>query len=91
MAGPHISTGDMLRHHIEADDEIGQEIRQLMKSGRLVSDELVNRLVEVRLQNPDCQDGFILDGYPRTLAQAGVLLDMLRVTRNGARRGTLGG
>jgi adenylate kinase len=78
VAGPHISTGDMLRHHIEAADEIGLEIQQLMKSGRLVPDELVNRLVEVRVQNQDCQAGIILDGYPRTLAQAGVLLDLLR-------------
>ena len=79
VAGPHVSTGDMLRHHIEAGDEIGQEIRQLMKSGRLVPDELVNRLVEVRLRAPDCRHGVILDGYPRTLAQAGVLLEMLRL------------
>jgi len=69
----------MLRHHIEARDEIGQKVRQLMKSGKLVSDELVNRLVEVRLRGPDCRDGVILDGYPRTLAQAGVLLEMLRL------------
>jgi adenylate kinase len=79
VAGPHVSTGDMLRHHIEAGDEIGREVRQLMKSGRLVPDELVNRLVEIRLQGPDCRDGVILDGYPRTLAQAGVLLEMLRL------------
>jgi adenylate kinase len=69
----------MLRHHIEAGDEIGREIRQVMKSGRLVPDELVNQLVEVRLRTPDCRDGVILDGYPRTLAQAGVLLEMLRL------------
>ena len=79
LPGPHISTGDMLRHHIEAGDEIGQEVRKLMKSGRLVPDELVNRLVDIRLQDPDCRDGVILDGYPRTLAQAGVLLKLLRL------------
>ena len=49
MSGPHISTGDMLRHHIEAGDEIGKTIHDLMKSGRLVPDELVNRLVEKRI------------------------------------------
>lgn len=74
---PHVSTGDMLRRHIEADDEIGQEISQLMKSGRLVSDELVNRLVEIRLSDPDCRSGVILDGYPRTLNQAAALLALL--------------
>jgi adenylate kinase len=74
---PHVSTGDMLRRHIDAGDEIGQEIRELMRAGKLVSDELVNRLVEIRLSEPDCQSGVILDGYPRTLNQAGVLLDLL--------------
>ena len=69
----------MLRDHIEARDEIGQEVRKLMKSGKLVPDELVNQLVQVRLQGPDCQDGVILDGYPRTLAQANVLLELLRL------------
>jgi adenylate kinase len=67
----------MLRRHIDAGDEIGQEIRQLMKSGKLVPDELVNRLVEIRLSEPDCQSGVILDGYPRTLNQARVLLTLL--------------
>ncbi|HEX4810498.1 MAG TPA: nucleoside monophosphate kinase [Bryobacteraceae bacterium] len=74
---PHISTGDMLRNHIEAGDEIGRQIRQLMKSGKLVSDDLVNRLVEIRLAQPDCRSGVILDGYPRTLNQAKVSLRLL--------------
>lgn len=66
----------MLRQHIEAQDAIGLEVHGLMKAGRLVPDELVNRLVEERIQAADCQDGFILDGYPRTVNQAAVLLDL---------------
>jgi adenylate kinase len=77
LNGPHISTGDMLRKHIDDGDEIGQQIRQLMKSGRLVPDELANGLVERRLADTDCDSGVILDGYPRTLNQAGVLLGMI--------------
>lgn len=77
FAGPHVSTGDMLRAHIEAGDAIGREVQQLMKSGRLVPDELVNRLVERRLTQPDAKGGLILDGYPRTVAQAGEALRML--------------
>jgi adenylate kinase len=77
VKGPHISTGDMLRKHIEAEDEIGREVHALMKSGRLVSDELVNRLVELRIQEPDCRQGFILDGYPRTVNQATALRCLL--------------
>jgi adenylate kinase len=75
---PHISTGDMLREHVQAQDELGREIAEVMQSGRLVSDELVNRLVEARIAEPDCENGFILDGYPRTVPQAimvGKLLD----------------
>lgn len=71
--GPHISTGDMLRQHIASGDEIGVQSRDTMKAGRLVPDELVNRLVEERIQQPDCRDGFILDGYPRTVNQATML------------------
>ena len=78
MKGPHISTGDMLRTHIDDGDDIGQRIRALMKAGKLVPDELVNDLVEERLQAADCHAGLILDGYPRTLNQAGVLLTMMR-------------
>jgi adenylate kinase len=74
--GPHISTGDMLREHIASGDEIGLQSRERMKAGRLVPDELVNRLVEERIQQPDCRNGFILDGYPRTVNQATVLRRM---------------
>lgn len=71
---PHVSTGDMLRAHIQAGDTIGQQSNELIKSGRLVADETVNELVSQRLQEPDCLEGVILDGYPRTTKQAEVLL-----------------
>jgi adenylate kinase len=74
---PQISTGDMLRDHIRRGTEIGQSIRALMRSGTLVPDELVNRLVEARIAEPDCKRGFILDGYPRTTAQAKEMMRML--------------
>ena len=77
IPGPHISTGDMLRTHIEARDEIGRESERLIKAGKLVPDETVNKLVENRLSQADTHDGMILDGYPRTLNQARVLLDLL--------------
>ena len=67
---PHISTGDMLREHIETGDSIGREISNLLRSGGLVPDAMVNLLVERRLAQPDCAKGFILDGYPRTRQQA---------------------
>lgn len=67
----------MLREHILAGDEIGREAQRLIRTGNLVPDEIVNRLVEERLSVPDCQEGIILDGYPRTINQAGVLLDMM--------------
>jgi adenylate kinase len=71
----------MLREHIIAGDEIGQEAQMLIRTGNLVPDEMVNRLVEERLTAADCGQGIILDGYPRTLNQAGVLLDMMREDR----------
>jgi len=67
---PQISTGDMLREHIHAGDKVGQEIGGIMHAGGLVADEMVNALVEERLARPDCANGFILDGYPRTRQQA---------------------
>ena len=79
LKGPHISTGDMLRKHIDAGDEIGLQIRSLMKAGRLVPDDLVNHLVELRIAAGDCKEGVILDGYPRTLPQAALLLEKAQV------------
>ncbi len=75
---PQISTGDMLRDHISRGDAIGKSIEALMKAGSLVPDELVNELVRVRVSEPDCANGFILDGYPRTRQQAEVLTKLLR-------------
>ena len=74
---PQISTGDMLREHIQAGDPLGQEISGVMHTGALVADEKVNALVEERLGRPDCARGFILDGYPRTRQQAEELLRWL--------------
>jgi adenylate kinase len=74
---PQISTGDMLREHIREQDAIGQAISRLMRAGSLVPDDLVNRLVAERIAQPDCSRGFILDGYPRTLAQAEQMLGLL--------------
>ena len=64
----------MLRAHIQAGDAIGQESENLLRSGKLVPDDMANRLVEIRLKQPDCDHGVILDGYPRTVNQAEVLL-----------------
>ena len=74
---PHISTGDMLRGMSEADNALAPEVVELMHAGRLVPDEMVNRLVEGRLSRGDCAAGAILDGFPRTVAQAAVLQVML--------------
>jgi adenylate kinase len=76
LGSPHISTGDMLRAHIAAHDAIGMESESLIKSGRLVPDEVVNEIVRERLAEPDVQSGIILDGYPRTLQQAKFLLQV---------------
>ena len=67
---PQISTGDLLRAHVSAGSALGREARQLMDAGHLVPDELVNRMVEQRLREPDTRRGYILDGFPRTLPQA---------------------
>jgi adenylate kinase len=77
LHSPRISTGDMLRDHVEADDDLGREVRAVMQAGMLVPDDLVNRLVEIRIRKDDSANGFILDGYPRTPRQAEVLGKML--------------
>ncbi len=74
---PHISTGDMLRERVERQDELGKRVAGILQSGGLVSDETVNLLVRDRIAQPDCESGFILDGYPRTVNQAKILTGML--------------
>ena len=73
---PTISTGNMLREAMANGSELGKQVKQAMDEGRLVSDELVLGIVAERTAKPDCQNGFILDGVPRTLAQAKALDEM---------------
>jgi adenylate kinase len=74
---PHISTGDMLRDRIRSGFETGTVVVATMRSGALVSDSVVNDMVKERLSESDAARGFILDGYPRTLDQAGMLAEYL--------------
>jgi adenylate kinase len=74
---PHISTGDMLRDRIRRGTELGTAVVATMQSGALVSDEVVNQMVEERLSQTDAASGFVLDGYPRTLTQAEHLCEWL--------------
>jgi adenylate kinase len=67
---PQVSTGDIIRAAIRKQTALGLEFKSYANAGALVPDDLVNRLVEDRLAQPDCTDGFLLDGFPRTLAQA---------------------
>jgi adenylate kinase len=74
---PQLSTGDMLRAAVAAKTPMGLAAKEIMDRGDLVSDEVVNAIVSERLDGPDCANGFILDGFPRTLAQAEALEAML--------------
>ena len=74
---PQISTGDMLRDAIARNTSFGREAKAKMDAGELVSDDIVNGIVRERIQQEDCKNGFILDGYPRTVAQAETFRDMM--------------
>jgi adenylate kinase len=74
---PQLSTGDMLRAAVQAGTEVGKRAKAVMDAGNLVSDEIVNAIVSERIDAPDCANGFILDGYPRTLVQADAVEAML--------------
>jgi adenylate kinase len=74
---PHVSTGDMFRAAVEAGSELGQRVRPILAAGDLVPDELTVELIRERLSEDDAGDGFVLDGFPRNLAQAGALDAML--------------
>ena len=70
---PKISTGDMLREAIANQTDLGKEVASILDSGALVSDEIIGSLLEERLSNDDCANGYLLDGVPRTLGQASIL------------------
>jgi adenylate kinase len=75
---PHISTGDLLRAEVTAGSKLGLEAREVMARGELVSDAILLGMLEDRLSRPDTAGGFILDGYPRNLAQAAALDGLLQ-------------
>ena len=74
---PHISTGDIFRANIKEGTELGKKAKSYMDQGQLVPDELTLELIMDRFQNPDCKNGYVLDGFPRTIPQAEALTEAL--------------
>ena len=75
---PHLSTGDMLREAVASTSDVGKKAKEIMEKGDLVSDEIVLSIVRERLAKKDCAQGFILDGFPRTINQAIGLESLLK-------------
>jgi len=74
---PKISTGDILREAVAAGSTLGHEVQHIIGAGRLVSDDMIIKVVGVRLMEPDAKKGFVLDGFPRTVVQSHALDGML--------------
>lgn len=70
---PHIATGDMLREAVKQGTPLGQQAKKVMDAGELVSDDIIMGIIKERLAEPDCANGFLFDGFPRTIAQADAL------------------
>ncbi|MCD6088468.1 adenylate kinase [Candidatus Bathyarchaeota archaeon] len=76
---PHISTGDMVREEIKKQTDLGKKIKEYSDKGVLVPDDIIIKLLEERLKKPDCKEGFILDGFPRTINQAEALEKIAKI------------
>ena len=76
---PHISTGDLFRANIKNETELGKRVKEILASGGLVPDEITIKMVENRLSESDCEKGYILDGFPRTIPQAEALSKMSKI------------
>ncbi len=72
----HISTGDLLRAEVKEETELGLKVKRIMNEGELVSDEIVTELLKKKLNSKECENGFLLDGYPRTTVQAKTLQEI---------------
>ena len=78
---PHISTGDIFRENIKSHTELGKKVEKIVKEGELVPDEIVDEVIKKRIKQEDCKEGFVLDGYPRTIEQAKTLDEYKKIDK----------
>jgi len=76
---PHISTGEIFREAIKKNNDLGKQVNDYIRKGRLVPDSITSYILKRRIDEPDCQNGFILDGYPRTIPQAKALDEIVKI------------